>query len=298
MEEHNNALAELLTRNSQITLAYIVPGHRGETLHLHMHPKGTSNALRIPQPLNGLAIALHVGPTFRDLRADADRPAPETAHTICQNEPVQLGCQIQPAAGNWVGTAGAPVRWKDPQRQDRWGILSNWHVMAADQPQRAGQYQPDRSNHNVLAQLADSTPPSTTVPNELDAAIADARVDGKHTIARRILSLGEVEPRPIAAHPDLQVAKSGRTTGLTRARCSAIGAAVRVSYGRFTALFTGQDVYQELDGRFSAAGDSGSLIVATITHQPVSLLFAGGGDLTIGNPIQKVIDHFALSFAL
>ena len=43
---------------------------------------------------------------------------------------------------------------------------------------------------------------------------------------------------------------------------------------------------------FSASGDSGSLVVATGSNNPVGLLFAGGDGLTIANPIDAVLQRF------
>jgi hypothetical protein len=45
-------------------------------------------------------------------------------------------------------------------------------------------------------------------------------------------------------------------------------------------------------GTFSAPGDSGSLMVTQSGNQPVALLFAGDGTLTIGNPIIPVLQRF------
>ena len=298
MQLIDQQLAELLAANPQITLAYLAPSPEGLTLHVHLSSNPAPHALHLPAHLRNQKLALHRGPSLFTLIAPAEDDYPMNDNTECQNEPVQLGCQIQPATGDWLGTAGAPVKWTDPQGQDHWGILSNWHVMADSQPKNAAQYQPDRGNPNILARLADSSPVSATAPNEIDAAIADALIAGHHTIAAAILGFGLPTPDPISAAPGLAVTKSGRTTGLTSARCSATNAAVKVGYGNFQATFVGQDVFQDVAGHFSDAGDSGSLILATACRCPCSLLFAGGGTLTIGNPIKKVVSRFNLSFAL
>jgi hypothetical protein len=92
------------------------------------------------------------------------------------------------------------------------------------------------------------------------------------------------------------VSKRGRTTGLTHATCKATGAAVKVSYGSFTATFTGQAIFENPDKPFSAAGDSGSLILHTQSKMPTALLFAGNDKQTIGSPIGPIRDTFNLSF--
>ena len=48
-------------------------------------------------------------------------------------------------------------------------------------------------------------------------------------------------------------------------------------------------------GAFSGPGDSGSLIVSQDGNQPVALLFAGGDGLTIGIPIDVVLQRFGVT---
>jgi len=252
--------------------------------------------LRIPGPLAHLKWQIDQAAPLRDLRAPFPSPTPFNDNTACQNEPVQLGCQVQPAGAPWVGTAGLPVRWRDLESRDHWGFLSNWHVLCVS-PDSEGhpQHQPDDS-HPAFATLANWNPVHPDQPNTLDAAIANACMGGRHTIDREILGIGRPADQPTDAHVGLAVKKSGRTTALTYAECAATGAAVRVSYGGFTAIFQDQDVYEDVDGHFSAAGDSGSAILTAADASPTSLLFAGGGNQTIGCPIRFAIDRFRLLF--
>ncbi len=87
-----------------------------------------------------------------------------------------------------------------------------------------------------------------------------------------------------AARLSMQVAKSGRTTGLTCGAVSAIDVDVSVDYFAdcaetkpyLTKVFTNQ---LTLSGdQFSDAGDSGALIVDAANAEPVGLFFAGGVD--------------------
>jgi hypothetical protein len=89
------------------------------------------------------------------------------------------------------------------------------------------------------------------------------------------------------------VAKSGRSTGLT---CSLVGATdltVEVDYTHglggspFTATYDNQ--IEVNGGTFSAAGDSGSLIVAQSNAEPVALLYAGNSSSTVGAPAATVL---------
>ena len=87
------------------------------------------------------------------------------------------------------------------------------------------------------------------------------------------------------------VGKSGRTTQLTTGRIIDINATIRVNYGGGrVALFQDQITIRGLSGDFSAGGDSGSVIWTWNTSRnPVGLLFAGGGGLTFGNKMTRVV---------
>jgi hypothetical protein len=97
-----------------------------------------------------------------------------------------------------------------------------------------------------------------------------------------------------------QVAKSGRTTGLTCGGVSAVDLDVKVDYfldcaetrPYLTKTFTHQ---LGLSGnQFSDAGDSGALVVDAANAEPVGLYFAGGADLAgvsqgVANPATDVL---------
>ena len=215
-------------------------------------------------------------------------------------------------------------------------ILSNNHVLARstqgkageniDQPGQPGCPSLQGTNVANLTEQASLKPTAGTAPgpcrgstapvcglapSNVDAAIAQVvptTVDTSGTI----LDLGPAGASSIAAAPpsstiadpatvvanNEQVAKSGRTTGLT---CSTLQAAlvdgVRVDYDQscggavaFASVFNGQVVVN--GGTFSAGGDSGSLIVTADTARPVALLFAGNDIGTVGNPLGDVIKAF------
>ena len=90
----------------------------------------------------------------------------------------------------------------------------------------------------------------------------------------------------------LRVAKSGRTTGLTCGRVTALDLDVAVDYygdcaetqPYLTKTFTGQIAVS--GDRFSDAGDSGALVVDSANAEPVGLFFAGGID---GNGVSHAI---------
>jgi len=253
---------------------------------------------RLPLKYRGLPIHYQESPGLYPLISYNLATDPAHPNQACQNEPVHLGTQIQPKGANWLGTAGAPVHWLREGRH-HYGILSNWHVMYVGPGPDLG-----RSQHQPtvvrapIAHLTHHSGPDPTRPNLVDAAIADAIVQGYHTIALKILGIGQPAPTPRDAAVGNDAVKSGRTTGITSGACTATGAAVRVGYGDFDAIFQDQDIYQPHGPPFSAPGDSGSLILHAPSAAPMSLLFAGGGNITVGNPIRHVIAALAIDFQL
>src|SRR5256884_9597783 len=144
---------------------------------------------------------------------------------------------------------------------------------------------------------------------KIDAAIAQA-VTGAVDPSGNILFLGATTdannvPLPAAPHAgsgvaaslSMAVTKSGRSTGLTCSTVLSTNATASVQYQKgcgtgtmFTEPFTNQvDV---AGGSFSAAGDSGSLIVTQNTADPVALVFAGSDADTVGNPVSDVLNFF------
>jgi hypothetical protein len=201
-------------------------------------------------------------------------------------------------------------------------ILSNNHVLArSDQAatgeaiQQPGQAACFASDINVanLTQKSALAPAGTTqgrtgpAPSNVDAAIAQV-IPGEVDTAGTILDLGAAGASSIAAAPPssivatptlgMNVAKSGRTTGLTCSSISSVSANIQIAYEtscgsnvtNFNAIFTNQVVIN--GGSFSAGGDSGSLIVTTAQARPVALLYGGSPTDTVANPIQDVITTF------
>jgi len=291
-------LAQLVRSNPTVTAAWYDDPQRPTTLHVCTAGNPPHQALNLPNQMPDLPVIFHSVDPFNTLIERHPLPSPQNNHQTCQDEPVKLGCQVQPANANWVGTGGAPCSWKDATAKRRYGILSNWHVMANGQPE-AGRpiHQPD-TGRPMLAMLSNWSPVVRDGDNKIDAAIADAQINGLHTISPDVLDVGKLNPDPGKANPGLAVCKSGRTTALTCGTCVAVGATVQVGYGDFTATFVDQDVFEGDNESFSAPGDSGSLIVTQASHSPIALLFAGNSQLTIGNPIRHVIDRFNLSFLL
>ncbi len=117
--------------------------------------------------------------------------------------------------------------------------------------------------------------------NLVDAAAAAPLREG--LVTPEILEVGRVRGTA-GAEIGMRVRKSGRTTGLTQGRITALDASVQVDYGGPTALFR-QQIVSDVGSR---GGDSGSLVVDE-ANRAVGLLFAGGATTTLLNPIDAVL---------
>ena len=136
-------------------------------------------------------------------------------------------------------------------------------------------------------------PPPTCPDNTIDAAIA-ASTTGQLGNTTPSNGYGTPSSTTTTASIGQRVEKYGSRTALTTGRVFAIDATVTVQYSEGqNAKFVHQFVI--LGGGFSKAGDSGSLIVTAAGLQPVGLLFAGGVNTTIANPIGDVLTAFSVT---
>lgn len=119
--------------------------------------------------------------------------------------------------------------------------------------------------------------------NIVDCAVA--RPVRPELISEEILGLGTVNG--IAeAKPGMSVVKSGRTTGITRGKVTAVAVTLDVKLDdNNSAHFTDQ-VMTDMK---SQGGDSGSLVL-TEGNKAVGLLFAGSDKVTVFNHIKTVLD--------
>ena len=215
------------------------------------------------------------------------------------------------------GTLGSLV-----QRAGIFYILSNNHVLARSNQAKTGELitQPGLvDNHCIpatpvanlsqfvaLPEGGTSTSPKT---GTVDAAIAQI-VSGAVNTDGSILELGTASSTPNLPNPappasttvapalSMAVAKVGRSSGLTCSTIGNINALIDISYS--TSCSGGTTFYVQYDnqividgGTFSAAGDSGSLVVNSKTAQPVGLLYGGNGTTTVANPIGTVLKALA-----
>src|SRR5713101_2349343 len=250
------------------------------------------------------------------LQADATKSASaavtivsHTPNEAAQNLPIILGttggnAKDSSTSGNTItccgGTLGSLV-----QRNGAFYILSNNHVLARSESAAIGDniIQPGLPDSNcnpnsatVVAHLSQFVRLETAGTN-VDAAIAQINLGAVDTNGT-IFSLGSTAPGNVlspgsphagtgmAASVGLSVAKSGRTTGLTCSTVGAVGISTKVQYqtgcGTGTTFsVTYQNQVSVSGGTFSGQGDSGSLIVAQATADPV------------GHPVQDVLAAMA-----
>jgi hypothetical protein len=234
------------------------------------------------------------------------------AHRDEQQFPIQLGT----SGGNindsskafcYGGTLGALVEDANGNQY----ILSNNHVLARTNLATIGEdiIQPGlidqsptcfKDTTDIVADLSAVIPilfktKGTMPPNSVDAAIARVRA-GKVDPTGFIIDIGTPSSDTVAPSLGMAVKKSGRTTGLTNGNITAVNATIDVSYGSGkTARFINQIVVGS--GNFIAGGDSGSLMVEDGVPSPraVGLLFAGGSNTAIANPIDDVLNAFGVS---
>lgn len=220
-----------------------------------------------------------------------------TTHRECHNCPVPGGVEIRPAGEQWVGTLGGAIALDAGDGSIVYAGLTNAHVTGFGAEGRKI-LQPFQSRDHIGTVL--SVARIGFGPNDrnlIDAAVIDCRrTDGAyapetHTVRPWQLDVGAINPER-AEPPRLgdQLVKSGRTTGVTYGQCVGVDGRVAVGYGDgLTAVFVNQLIIEGDDGEFSAAGDSGSLILRAGSRQPWGLLFAGGGNQTIANPLEPVL---------
>ena len=154
---------------------------------------------------------------------------------------------------------------------------------------------PDQINAAVIGNLWNYTAIniSRTASNTVDAAIALLQTAPSSTAVPPTCGSYAPATTTVGATLSQAVKKCGRTSGLTTGSVSGINATVIISYDTGQARFVNQIVVS--GNGFSQGGDSGSLIVTNDGNaSPVALLFAGGTNTTIGNPIGLALGAFGV----
>jgi hypothetical protein len=215
--------------------------------------------------------------------------------------PVTCGVSIAPDTKLYSGTLGCQVKSNGVKY-----MLSNNHVLAdcntiapgtwITQPSREDGRAPPADGIGELSHFVPLAAAGGTSP--VDAAIAaffDVQTDPR---MERGDSMVEKMTAPIVRPVvDLNVQKSGRTTGVTKGKVAAIGLTIAVNYPSI-GLVTIENTFsvKHASGQFSRGGDSGSVITTAPQNNPVGLLFAAdsGSKATYANTMHSVLEQLAL----
>lgn len=243
-------------------------------------------AYSVPEDVNGYPTDVEVVGEWRAFSYTAQYPRPVPCGVSCGHFKIT------------AGTIGCTVMLDN----DHYCILSNNHVLANEnravvgdaiiQPGKADLRRPPDLSTDRIATLERFVPLNFFGVNEVDAAVAWTAA----RMVRRSHVTYTLNPTPVQPVIGLHVMKNGRTTQATQGIITAIGVDNSpVTYSSGTAWFNDQIVIQGIGGqRFSAPGDSGSLIAMVGTRQPVGLLFAGGSSHTLANPIATVMARLGI----
>lgn len=226
-----------------------------------------------------------------------------------RQRPLLIGCSI----GHVKVTAGTLGCFVKPRTGTGLFVLSNNHVLAnenrgkrGDAIIQQGDLDGGKAPGDVVGKLGDFVRLRKHGANFVDCALGGltAGIKGDLTKLRglgKLAGLGDA-----FLDEGTEVAKIGRTTGLTRGRVTAFELDnVVVGFDIGDLRFDNQiEIEGAGDGPFSDGGDSGSLIVGP-DKRGVALLFAGGDQggangqgLTYANPLRTVLDALKVDLAL
>lgn len=186
-------------------------------------------------------------------------------------------------------------------------ILSNWHVLCGSPTCTAGEdiYQPGVADGGTAA---DKVAELKRWRLDKDADAALAKLTGARGYSRDILGLNPI-PGVVDRTLGMNVAKSGRTTGVTEGIVDGVSASVTINYGGGTVQTFHDQIHivprppwPAVDYEVSMGGDSGSVWIDEATGKAVGLHFAGEMDPSptaenaIANRLVKVAELLNFSF--
>ena len=226
-----------------------------------------------------------------------------------RQRPLLIGCSI----GHFAITAGTLGCFVKPRTGSELLVLSNNHVLANENRGKRGDAIVQQATldggkvpADVVAKLGDFIRMKKRGANFVDCALGELAA-GIRSETTKLRGLGKLSGLGDAFLDEgTEVAKLGRTTGLTRGRVTAFELDnVVVGYDIGNLRFDDQvEIEGAGDGPFSDGGDSGSLIVGK-DKRGVALLFAGsdqggahGQGLTFANPLRAVLDALKVDLAL
>jgi hypothetical protein len=179
-------------------------------------------------------------------------------------------------------------------------VVSNNHVLAQENEAAQGDsiLQPGprdggESADEIAKLAAWQSLDFSGADNLVDAACAQTE---EGLVSDKVYGVGALDWQPRVASRGLVVRKRGRTTELTQGVVRDVDATIRMPYRKGVAVLAKQILVRGVDRRFSEPGDSGSLVFAEETRQPVGLLCGGSPRFTVVNPIGPVLETLGLSF--
>lgn len=211
--------------------------------------------------------------------------------------PMSGGISISDEHRNVYGTLGGLVTDRSTGAAM---ILSNWHVLVGNWSARPGQriFQPGRLDGGRVADtIALLTRDAMSV--NLDAAVAT--LSGSRSLINSQLNLGAVKGVG-KAKLGMEVVKSGRKTGITFGRVTAIEGIAKMPYDGLQRIIRGVITIDQRQGNeeVSAGGDSGSWWLDSATMQAIGLHFAGSNSPERGLSLDmpQVLDALNVNIAV
>jgi hypothetical protein len=120
----------------------------------------------------------------------------------------------------------------------------------------------------------------------MDVAVATIAPGRRSELRSRIPTLGIVASSTAEPVRGMQVVKVGRTTGLTRGTVRDVNFRFVLDYGTGSVVGFLDQVFCT---RYSAGGDSGSLVIEEATGKAVGLHFAGANGGSVFSPIRPIL---------
>ncbi|WP_420631730.1 hypothetical protein [Candidatus Leptofilum sp.] len=211
-----------------------------------------------------------------------------------RHAPMPGGISIANARLRGFGTLGGQVTDRESGEPM---ILSNWHVLAGRWYAREGWpvYQPGRGDGGRAADTV-ATLSRHGMDVNLDAAVA--KLTGSRQLINEQLGLGAVTGAGWA-QLGMEVAKSGRKTGVTYGLVTGIEGTIKLSYSGVKRLIRQVITIVPRPGEddVSAGGDSGSFWLHEETMRAVGLHFAGSNrpDRALAIDMRPILDALNLN---
>lgn len=253
----------------------------------------SGRTVEIPPSIDGFPTDVPEGVYRPNLWYWYRRSQPPTDPRAVRSDPLRGGISISNEYHNNYGTLGGKVIDRITGREM---MLSNWHVLVGDWLARPNRriYQPGRlDNGGVNDEVATLTRDAMAM--NVDAAVAT--LNGRRRFLNDQIELGPV--RGVGqAKLGTEVVKSGRRTGVTHGRVSAINGIAKLTYTGLDRIIRNVvtiEPHTSTD-EVSGGGDSGSWWLDAATMQAVGLHFAGSSQPERGLAIdmQTVLDALAV----